>query len=173
MKISPLALICMLSACSAATIGPGASAPNSSSGPATASVPEEPTPLPANPAAIPAEEAPASPYESETEAPALAFSIDQANFGRDVFRASCTACHSSSEFSDRSFKFKWRRRSAGDLYRHMYSTMPEDAPGSLAPSEYVALVAYVLRLNGVDAGEGELPADEEALEGLSLAAIAN
>lgn len=156
---------------------------------ACASAAPEPQQPPAQPAQDPAVEVadvppPGAPHEEagrDTPRPtpqapataALSFTTAQANQGRDVFRASCTACHSSSEFSDRTFKFKWRRRTAGDLYNHMYSTMPEDAPGSLAPSEYAALVAYVLRLNGVDPGEGELPADEAALEALSLAPIAN
>ena len=41
--------------------------------------------------------------------------------------------------------------------------MPEDAPGSLPDQEYVDVVAYILELNGHDAGEGELSATEESL----------
>ncbi len=103
----------------------------------------------------------------------LSFSDEQADRGRNVFRTSCTECHYTSEFSDRQFKFKWRRRSAGDLYGHMMSTMPEDAPASLEPQAYADLVAYILRMNGVEPGAGELPPDEIRLDALSLTVIGN
>ena len=102
---------------------------------------------------------------------ALSFSTAQADRGRNVFRSNCTECHYSSEFSDRQFKFKWRRRTAGDLFDMMATQMPEDAPGSLGLEAYADLVAYVLRLNGFEAGSGELPADEALLETISLAPL--
>jgi mono/diheme cytochrome c family protein len=102
---------------------------------------------------------------------ALSFSTTQADRGRNVFRSNCTECHYSSEFSDRQFKFKWRRRTAGDLFNMMATQMPEDAPGSLGLEAYADLVAYVLRLNGFEAGRGELPADEALLETISLEPI--
>jgi len=90
-----------------------------------------------------------------------------------VFRSTCTECHYSSEFSDRSFKFKWRRRTAGDLFGHISTSMPEDAPGSLEPQQYADVVAYILRMNGFATGAGELPADEAALDAISLAPFGN
>ena len=102
---------------------------------------------------------------------ALSFSTAQADRGRNVFRSNCTECHFSSEFSDRQFKFKWRRRTAGDLFDMMATQMPEDAPGSLGLEAYADLVAYVLRLNGFEPGSGDLPADEALLETLSLAPL--
>ncbi len=101
----------------------------------------------------------------------LTFSLEQARRGRAVFRRSCTECHYSSEFRDRQFRFKWRRRTAGHLFGHIVSTMPEDAPGSLSLQEYVDVVAYILELNGFEPGAGELPPDEEALKALSLRAL--
>lgn len=167
MRIPALLLLALVSAaCSCGTGAPAVSGP---------------TPVPDDePRALPSESDPpdepgssASPETSVPETASLSFSAEQADAGRRIFRASCTDCHSSSEFSDRSFKFKWRRRTAGDLFGLMYATMPEDAPGSLAAADYGALVAYILRLNGLKAGEGELPGDEEALKQLSLARIAD
>ena len=106
-------------------------------------------------------------------APALSFSTAQADRGRNAFRSNCTECHYSSEFSDRQFKFKWRRRTAGDLFEMMSTQMPEDAPGMLGLEAYADLVAYILRLNGFEAGSGELPADEALLESISLAPLGN
>jgi len=41
--------------------------------------------------------------------------------------------------------------------------MPEDSPGSLQDQEYVDIIAYILELNGHDAGDGELAATEASL----------
>ncbi len=104
---------------------------------------------------------------------ALGFSAAQADRGRNVFRSTCTACHSSSEFSDRRFKFKWRRRTAGDLFEMVSTQMPEDAPGSLELQQYTDIVAFVLRMNGFEPGGSELPPDAAALETISLAPFVN
>jgi cytochrome c5 len=114
---------------------------------------------------------------SETAAMAASggatFSDAQADRGRDVFRAACTECHYSSEFSDSQFKFKWSRRSAGGLYELIQTSMPETAPGSLSPEETVDIVSYIMRMNGFEPGAGELAADRAVLDGISFASIRN
>lgn len=99
------------------------------------------------------------------------FSAEQADRGRDMFRATCTECHYSSEFSDSQFKFKWSRRTAGSLYQLIQTSMPETAPGSLSEEESVDLVSYILRMNGFEPGDGELAADRAVLDEISLASI--
>ena len=99
------------------------------------------------------------------------FTTAQANRGRDTFRATCTECHYSSEFSDSQFKFKWSRRAAGNLYQVIETEMPETDPGSLSPTQVVELVSYMLRMNGFEPGEDELSADRAVLDGISLASI--
>jgi mono/diheme cytochrome c family protein len=122
---------------------------------------------------MPAAATPAVPVESGPAASGTHFSAEQADRGRDLFRATCTECHYSSEFSDSQFKFKWSRRSAGSLYQLIFTTMPETAPGSLSPEETVDLVSYILRMNGFEAGEGELAADRAVLDEIGLASIRN
>lgn len=102
---------------------------------------------------------------------AATFSDAQADRGRASFRASCTDCHYSSEFRDSHFKFKWSRRSAGNLYQLIQTSMPEDAPGSLSPEEAVDLLAYILRMNGFEPGQSEVPPDRAVLDGISLRSI--
>jgi cytochrome c5 len=102
---------------------------------------------------------------------AIAFTEVQANRGRDTFRAVCTECHYSSEFADAQFKFKWSQRSVGSLFQLIQTSMPETAPGSLSSEEAVQLVAYVLRMNGFEAGPNELPIDSAILDGISLESI--
>lgn len=138
----------------------------SSSGPDPA-----PTPSP-DAAEPPVAEAPATQEGDATVAAAEAtFTEVQADRGRDLFRAQCTECHYSSEFSDSQFQFKWSRRSAGNLYQLIQSSMPETAPGSLTPEETVDLVSYILQMNGFDPGASELAADRAILDAISLASI--
>jgi len=99
------------------------------------------------------------------------FTDAQADRGRDTFRATCTECHYSSEFSDPQFKFKWSRRSAGNLYQLIQTQMPETAPGSLAPEEAVEIVSYILRMNGFEPGASELSPDRAVLDEISLSSI--
>lgn len=129
------------------------------SSPDTASPP--PTVGPDAPAAAPVEE----PGEGG------AYTEEQAGRGRTVFRATCSECHYSSEFRSSQFRFKWRRRTAGDLFEHMVETMPEDDPGSLEPQQYADVLAYILQMNDLPAGSAELPADPAVLEAVSLAAF--
>jgi hypothetical protein len=41
--------------------------------------------------------------------------------------------------------------------------MPKSAPGTLTRREYTQVTAYLLKMNGMPAGAGELPADSMAL----------
>ena len=130
----------------------------------------DPAPEPAPPPA--AEESAGPPLASAAPAATGAmFSDEQADRGRDAFRVQCTECHFSGEFSDSQFKFKWSRRSAGDLYDLIQTSMPETAPGSLTPDETVDLVSYIMRMNGFEPGQGELPADPAVLDEISFSSI--
>ena len=125
------------------------------------------------PAASVASTAPAAPppeaVASASSAPS--FTDAQADEGRDIFRATCTECHYSSEFQDSQFKFKWGRRSAGNLYQLIQNEMPETDPGSLSPEQAVSIVSYILRMNGFEAGGSPLGADRAILDQISLASI--
>jgi len=129
--------------------------------------------VPSGAAAMPgAESAAVEPVTTATSGTAT-FTEAQADRGRDTFRGMCTECHYSSEFSDSQFKFKWSRRSAGNLFALIQNEMPETAPGSLTPEESVEIVSYILRMNGFDAGASELAPDRAVLDGVSLASIRN
>ena len=127
---------------------------------ASASVADE-APAPATPAAT--QPSPAATPAATTSAETGLFTSAQADRGQEEFVESCSECHSSSEFRGRQFEFSWGRRSVGDLYRHVFDNMPEDAPASLTPQQYVDVIAYILDLNGFPDGDQELPADEDIL----------
>ena len=133
----------------------------------------DPAPAPGTGAEAAPTPAPAQPAPTPAASGAGHFTAAQADGGRDTFRSLCTECHYSGEFSDAQFKFKWSRRSAEDLYDLIFTQMPESAPGSLSPEESVALVAYILRMNGFEPGGSALPADPAVLAGISLASIRN
>jgi len=99
------------------------------------------------------------------------FSDAQSDRGRSVFRALCTECHASSDFSDARFRRRWSRRTAGSLFDVIRTTMPESAPGSLRPDHVVDVVAYILRINGFAPGVGELAPDPAVLDAISLERI--
>ena len=125
---------------------------------ASTSVTEE---APAAPAATPPAAAATPPAAASPEAGL--FTSAQAERGQEQFVESCSECHSSSEFRGRQFEFSWGRRSVGDLYRHVFDNMPEDAPASLTPQQYVDVIAYILEINDFPDGDQELPADEAIL----------
>ncbi len=137
---------------------------------------QQSTAAPAGAAEMPATSEPAATGASDAvmaSAGGSTFSETQADRGRDIFRAACTECHYSSEFSDSQFKFKWSRRSAGGLYQLIQTSMPETAPGSLTPEESVDIVSYIMRMNGFEPGSGELSSDRAVLDAISFASIRN
>ena len=83
----------------------------------------------------------------------------------------CTECHTAAEFGDATFKNKWARRTVGDLYEFILTSMPDDAPGILTPQQAVDLTAYMLEMNGFATGSATLDADQAELDGISLAPI--
>lgn len=110
------------------------------------------------------------PSPTDASAPAAApatgasFTTAQVDAGRQQFGAVCGECHTTGEFRGTDFQFTWRRRTAWDFFRTVRSTMPENAPGSLSDDEYLAVVAYVLQLNGFEPGNSDLTATEAALD---------
>ncbi len=64
------------------------------------------------------------------------------------------------------FKAKWAGQHLSDLYRFVSENMPKNEPGSLAPEDYAAVIAYLLELNGMPAGKTPLPSDLTRLEGI-------
>jgi mono/diheme cytochrome c family protein len=117
-------------------------------------IPPESAELPARRAGTPAE--PAAPF----------FTTEQAARGQRTFTTVCAVCHGRNEFTGPIFALTWMEEPVGHLFEHISTAMPQDDPGSLAPEEYAAIVAYLLQLNGRAAGERELPADAELLGGL-------
>lgn len=101
--------------------------------------------------------------DSMTSVLAGAYSAAQATQGETVFRNVCGNCHATAEFTGTAFMRQWAGRPVYQLYDQLRVTMPLDNPGGLQATDYLAVIAYVLKLNAYPAGDSALPADDAAL----------
>jgi mono/diheme cytochrome c family protein len=99
---------------------------------------------------------------------AIAAAARQLDLGEQWYRSACAECHAVKALDNADFRHKWRGRSAFDLFSLIRTTMPDSRPGSLTPGTYVAILAYLLKLNGMPAGGQRLTSDSTALTALRL-----
>lgn len=75
---------------------------------------------------------------------------DQMEMGRQLYETRCQACHVSGgiggELTGSNLAM---HRTANDLYFYVSNNMPWGAPGSLSPEEYWAVLAFLLKKNGL------------------------
>ncbi len=91
------------------------------------------------------------------------YTLQQAAAGKEVFVGACTGCHTSASHTGAIFLSHWAGRPLSELYGFVSQRMPKATPGSLSEDEYVFVVAYVLKINGMPAGNTELSGDPELL----------
>ena len=100
------------------------------------------------------------------------FSTDQAKRGRQIYSASCAACHGAElegvaapALAGPAFVRRWEppERSASDLLYVLRTSMPKLAMGSLRPDDYLAVFAYLLQRNGWPAGSRQFDASDTLL----------
>ncbi len=90
------------------------------------------------------------------------YTAAQAERGRNTYLAFCRSCHSPSEHTEAAFN-RWVGHPVSTLFSYLLETMPSNNPGSLDPKDVADVVAYLLKLNALPAGDAELPADTTAL----------
>ena len=107
---------------------------------------------------------PVEPAPDPAALQALAAQVDQ---GKQLFAEQCASCHGDTgqgtddgpaivgktalpldprAGAKRTAPF----RTAADVLAFAAANMPADDPGSLAPDQYAAIVAFVLRVNGIE-----------------------
>jgi len=102
------------------------------------------------------------------------FAAAQAAAGRAVYTAHCAVCHGADfnptqgvpPIQGPAFLANWRGRSVGELHIKV-RTMPPGAADSLPAGDYLAVLAYILEINGFPAGQA-LPAEEAALREIGI-----
>lgn len=92
----------------------------------------------------------------------------QAEEGAKVWAATCAGCHETKDVTGADFRTKWVGRSLFALYEQIRTTMPDDAPGTLKPEQYLNSVSYILKLNGLPAGTTALVADSAVMSALKF-----
>lgn len=105
------------------------------------------------------------------------FTESQAQRGRSVYPGPCGLCHgrrlngapddpdmpSTPALARASFLRNWDGRSLATLLEFTRATMPQNNPGSLSDEEYVDVIAYMLSVGGMPAGDRELRPDLQSL----------
>lgn len=100
------------------------------------------------------------------------YTLAQATRGRDVFAIACQSCHTPTQHSGPPFRQKWFGRTLADLYDYVRTEMPQTDPGTMSDEEYILLVAYTLRINGMPPGPDALAPDPAALRRIRLDSVA-
>jgi S-disulfanyl-L-cysteine oxidoreductase SoxD len=96
------------------------------------------------------------------------YTAPQAIRGEETYMGVCVACHPAGTYKTAAFKAAWKGRPLSDLYDEVREKMPKNDPASLTPAEGAQVVAYLLKINGVPAGDIELPGDREALKKIRI-----
>lgn len=96
------------------------------------------------------------------------YSSAQAARGEKAWPATCGRCHALTQLSGSAFDAGWNRRKVSQLFERVRTTMPLDDPGSLPDQDYIDIVAYVLKVNGMPAGTTELAPDPAALRKIRI-----
>ena len=91
------------------------------------------------------------------------FTEAQAARGDAEHQTNCIACHGTEKYAGEPFTKNWIGRTAFDLFDQLKTTMPDDNPGSLSAQQYVDIIAYIFKVNGLPAGTDSLTTDVEAL----------
>ncbi len=105
------------------------------------------------------------------------FTEAQATAGQAVYRGACGICHgrrlngapedpdmrSTPPLARARFLRVWEGRSLATLFEYTRATMPEDNPSSLTDQEYVDVLAHMLTVGGMPAGDDELQTDPRSL----------
>jgi mono/diheme cytochrome c family protein len=96
------------------------------------------------------------------------YTAAQAERGKKVFEAKCTACHDTARFTGDTFLDPWVGKPLKDVWDIASGTMPEDNPGSLPQQDYGDIIAYFLQLNSFATGDAELKGDANAMAAIQI-----
>lgn len=96
------------------------------------------------------------------------YTAAQADRGQALFRSKCASCHAPNRFTDDLFYTSFAGKPMWEMFDVISDTMPEEAPGSMKPEEYIDVMAYLLKLNNFPTGNSELPAGKEALSAIMM-----
>lgn len=96
----------------------------------------------------------------------------QSDRGRAVYDQECVSCHGSNlagferapALVGGDFISDVNDKTLADLLDYMRDTMPADSPGRLSQQQYVDIIAFLLKMNRLPAGQNELGRDSATLK---------
>ena len=91
------------------------------------------------------------------------YTEEQAARGKQTYQRVCSECHSLDYYSGATIR-PWAGADVYSMYNLIRTQMPQNNPGSLRPREYVAMIAYILELNGMPAGSEALSSRRSELQ---------
>ena len=92
------------------------------------------------------------------------YTNEQAGRGKEVYVASCKSCHAASSHTGDTFAKWWKGKQLSELFNFIATRMPRNDPGSLAIEDVADVTAYLLKMNAMPVGPGELPPDADSLK---------
>jgi len=92
------------------------------------------------------------------------YTNEQASRGKDVYAVSCKSCHTASTHTGATFAKFWKGKQLSDLFNFIATRMPKNDPGTLAIEDVADVTAYLLKMNAMPVGPGELPPDADSLK---------
>jgi mono/diheme cytochrome c family protein len=104
------------------------------------------------------------------------YSDAQAGRGKKAYITHCAECHNEGmqggdlapALKGDDFLLQWNDKSMADLFERTQKTMPQSNPGGLMPQETADILAYVLQVNRMPAGQADLPGDAAALKAIAI-----
>jgi mono/diheme cytochrome c family protein len=104
-----------------------------------------------------------APPDSMRSTLAGVYTSAQAARGRETFAGLCQSCHSPDTHTGPAFTANWGVQPLSRLFLYISENMPQTDPGTLTPEQYAQVLAYILQMNGLPAGQRELPANVKEL----------
>ena len=94
------------------------------------------------------------------------YTVDQARRGAEAYERSCAECHGADlgggdmapSLAGVEFVYNWHGFSARDLFERLRVSMPPAQPNSVSRQEKADILAFILEVNGMPAGDTELAA---------------
>ncbi len=101
----------------------------------------------------------------------------QAARGKEPFERSCARCHNvelagsqrGPALKGNAFWSKYDNEGLSSLFMFIRDTMPQDGPSLLSDEIKADVLAYIMSVNGMPAGNAELKADLRALDEIKIA----
>jgi len=96
------------------------------------------------------------------------FTPEQVAAGKEVYATVCSECHATDTFGP-DYMAGWTGASVAELFQQIQATMPYESPGTLEDKQYANVLVYLFNINGVAAGDQEMPSDVAELREINIA----